>query len=109
MTDQAQLIARVFDLLEQDSLASADVCMQAIDAVKTVSTQMNKCAIEIEYDQCRISYSQIHEHLRQQGFALKSGWLDRIKLHWFDYLDTIARENASAPPPACCNKPPKQH
>ena len=28
---------------------------------------------------------------------------------WYDYLDTTARDNALAPPPACCNTPPRWH
>ncbi len=109
MAIQAQYVTRVFELQAQHSLAFAADCLQLIDAVKTVCMLPSKHAVEVEYDQCKVSYQQLCEHLQQQGFTLKAGWLDKLKMQWLDYIDTTARENASAPPPACCNKPPKQY
>jgi hypothetical protein len=35
-----------------------------------------------------------------------SNWWTRLKASWYQYTDTNARDNANAPPAACCNKLP---
>jgi len=64
-------------------------------------------AIIITYDQLRLSYVDLVKILQGMSVQAKAGFRSRLRVFWFDYLDTIARENAAAPPAACCNKPPR--
>lgn len=61
----------------------------------------------IEYDQLLLNFTGLLAILSGLGVSYKKGFIFNCRTSWYDYLDTTARENASAPPPACCNKPPK--
>lgn len=63
----------------------------------------------VEYDPIKIVYSNIEKILDDQQVNRAHGFKQGLLSIWYDYLDTTARDNALAPPPACCNKPPRRH
>lgn len=64
--------------------------------------------ITIEYDQLVMNFSGLISILEQYDIEFKTGFRFKLCATWYDYLDNTARENAAAPPPACCNRPPKR-
>ena len=62
--------------------------------------------ILFEYDLLKITYSNIENIMIEQKMCQSTGIRKVLLTTWFDYLDTTARDNALAPPAACCNKPP---
>ena len=63
----------------------------------------------VEYDPIKIVYSKIEKILDEQQVNRAHGFRQGLLSIWYDYLDTTLRDNALAPPPACCNKPPRRH
>ncbi len=76
--------------------------------IKAAAYDSEDNKISIEYDQLQLNYTDLLAMLSAQGISCKKGVSFKIRAGWYEYLDTTARENASAPPPACCNKPPKR-
>jgi hypothetical protein len=64
--------------------------------------------LRITYDQNRMVYSELLQLLQDNLLELDMSWFFRLKAAWLNHLETTARENALAPPPACCNKAPKK-
>ena len=99
--------------IEIPALASdADVMMveQALDALPglaNVTTDIAKHHLEVEYDAALIDYQAILKTVESVGFPPSHGWISRLRRSVYQFLDGNARDNAKAPPPACCNKPPK--
>ena len=108
MMAKAQYVARKILLPTQDNPATACSILQQLDAVKSVRELAKNTAIEVEYDQCQTSYASLLALLNEQGVEVKGGWMSKLRAQWYDYIDTTARENAAAPPAACCNKPPRK-
>ena len=77
-------------------------------AISKVDYDSTDKSISIEYDQLLINYTDLLAILSKLDTSYKKGFGFKLRTNWYDYLDTTARENASAPPPACCNKPPKR-
>ena len=63
--------------------------------------------VEVRYDASQQNYQNIVEAMEKTGFPPLNNWWSRFKGNWYRFSDETARENANAPPPACCNKPPK--
>jgi len=81
--------------------------VSALPAVHEVVLDVANKQIHVGYDASQTDYQSILDALKDMGISQeKSAW-NRLKAGWFQYLDTNARENARAAPPACCNKPPK--
>ena len=77
-------------------------------AIKKVDYDSTAENLLIEYDQLVLNFTGLLAILSELGINYKKGFVLNCRSSWYDYLDTTARENASAPPPACCNKPPKR-
>ena len=63
--------------------------------------------VELRYDASCTDYQAVAAALKRAGFPPSDDWWSRLKGNWFQFTDTNAHDNASAPPPSCCNKPPK--
>ncbi len=63
--------------------------------------------IHVQYNAYSINFSRILSLLSTHHFSLQKNILFMLQTSWFDYLDTTAKDNANAPTPVCCNKPPK--
>jgi hypothetical protein len=83
--------------------------LEATSGIENVSYDNNEDILSVEYDHLKISYSQIENILSDQQIKRTKGIRQRLLSIWYDYLDTTARDNALAPPAACCNKPPRRY
>ena len=81
--------------------------VKAISGVRNVSINVDKHQIAVRYDASKTDYREILELLENTGFPPPDNWWSRVRGNWYEFSDSNARENAKAPPPACCNKPPK--
>ena len=79
----------------------------ALSGVRKVATDVDKHQVDVRYDASQSAYQAIVEVLENAGFPPLDNWWSRVKGNWFQYTDTNAMDNAKAPPPACCNKPPR--
>ena len=83
--------------------------LEATSGIKKVLFDSNENILTVEYDSMKLSYSKIENILSDQQINQANGIRQKLLSIWYDYLDTTARDNALAPPPACCNKPPRRH
>lgn len=81
--------------------------VSSIKGVCTVVTDAHKHQISVRYDASKTDYQSILKAIESTGFLPLDNWWARFKGGWIQYADTNTRDNAKAPPPACCNKPPK--
>ena len=79
----------------------------SLSGVRGVTSDMKKHQIIVRYDVTGLDYHSIIRVLEEAGFPPLNNWWCRFKTGWFQNLDTNARDNAKASPPACCNRPPK--
>lgn len=82
--------------------------LNAFPGVNKVLHRRQNSHFEIEYDLLKTSYSDIERILSEQDIYLATGIKNRFLSIWYEHLDNTARDNANAPPPACCNKPPRR-
>ena len=81
--------------------------VSALPGVRKVTTDLEKQRVVVRYDASQTAYQAIVETLKSADFPPLDSWWSRVKGNWYQSSDTNARDNARAPPPACCNKPPK--
>lgn len=81
--------------------------LRELPGVLRADADARKHRIRVCYDPRRIFFEDLTEFLENNGYGLPKGRWQRIKAGWFGFTDQNARDNANAPPPACCNKPPK--
>lgn len=91
----------------------ADDFLTVEDSIREL-TGVNKIVIDnktqelwVLYDASQVDYRAIVQSLTDTGFPPLDNWWARFKGRIYQYSDTNARDNAKAPPPACCNKSPK--
>ena len=89
-----------------DALA-VESAVSALSGVRKVATDVGKHQFVVRYDASQLGFQSIVEVLENTGFPPLDSWWSRLKGNWFQFTDTNARDNAKAPPPACCNKPPR--
>ena len=67
----------------------------------------DKHHVVVRYNASQQNFCYIVETIAKEGFPpVDNGW-SRLKYNWYHFSDETTRENAHAPPPACCNKPPQ--
>lgn len=98
---------RMPSLTHQADGLAAERAVSELSGVVAVIANVEKHRLDIRYDASRLNYLRIVETLEQTGFPPLVSWWSRMKSNWYRFSDETARENAQAPPPACCNKPPK--
>jgi hypothetical protein len=86
----------------------AVAAVNAIAGVRAVEVNVEKRRLIACYDARLTNYQEICATLGRAGYPAEGGRWSRLKESWFSFVDANLRENASAPPPACCNKPPRQ-
>lgn len=91
---------------EADALAIENVIGE-LPGVIAVAAELKKNRIVVRYNASQQNFHNIVETMEKTGFPALDNWWNRFKHNWYSSSDEIARENAHAPPPACCNKPPK--
>ena len=75
--------------------------------VLAVLAKIDKHQVVVRYDASQLNYHSIMDTIEKTGFPPLNNWWNRFKGNWYRFFDENARENAKAPPSACCNKPPK--
>jgi hypothetical protein len=83
--------------------------LEATSGIENVLFNANEDILFVEYDPIKIIYSNIEKILDEQQVNRAHGFKQGLLSIWYEYLDATARDNALAPPPACCNKPPRRH
>ena len=81
--------------------------VNAISGVRNVSINVDKHQVAVRYVASKTDYREILELMENTGFPPLDSWWSRVRGNWYEFSDSNARDNAKAPPPACCNKPPK--
>ncbi len=106
----ADIVRRRIEIPALASEADARRVEQALDALPglaNAAVDIAKHHLEVEYDAARIDYQAIMKTVESVGFPPSHGWSSRVRGSLYQFLDSNARDNAKAPPPPCCNKPPK--
>jgi hypothetical protein len=80
--------------------------LKATSGIENVSYDKDENILSVECDALKIGYSRIESSLTDQKINQTKGIVERLLSIWYDYLDTTTRDNALAPPAACCNKTP---
>lgn len=78
-----------------------------MQGVLGVAAELEKKRVVVRYDASQQNYQNIVDTMGKSGFLPLDSWWNRVKGNWYRFSDENARNNAKAPPPACCNKPPK--
>ncbi len=91
---------------EADVLAVERALAELPGVVKAVA-DVDKHRVVVRYDASQQNFENIVETMEKTGFPPVNSWWSRFKGNWYRFSDETARENAKAPPPTCCNKPPK--
>ncbi|MCB1750952.1 MAG: heavy-metal-associated domain-containing protein [Gammaproteobacteria bacterium] len=81
--------------------------VNALSGVRSVTVNLDKHLLVVCYDASKSDYQLIVESLKNTGFPPSDDWRSRVRGSWYQFSDTNARDNAKAPPSACCNKPPR--
>ena len=93
----------------QLQVEKASDILEATSGIKNVLFDTIENNLSVEYNPVKIIYSDIEKILNDLQINRTHGFKQGLLLIWYDYLDTTARDNALAPPAACCNKPPRRH
>jgi copper chaperone CopZ len=88
-------------------VAGIVAALEELEGVKSVDVELEKKRIHVAYDASRIDYHSITSLLSESGFPPLNSWWANMRAKMYQFTDSNARENANAPAPPCCNKPPK--
>lgn len=97
---------RVPGLRDEACRPAAEAVLRGIDGVVQVSVDRKKPVVVVDYLLTKTDYQSLEHALGAAGLAPAAGGWARFKSGWYQSLDLTGRDNASAPAPACCNKPP---
>jgi len=90
-----------------EDLAALREALEALPGMNLVQAEMGNTQIRVVYDASRLDYNLVLSAIEEAGFAVRHDWWNTLKAKVYEFSDSNARDNAKAPPPACCNKPPK--
>ncbi len=82
----------IFERLEQ---------LEGMETCHVVGKQL-----KLIYDPLKVDLAHILRLLVELQVPLDNHWLQKCLRAWYQYQDEAVCENAGAPPPACCNRPP---
>ena len=81
--------------------------LRALSGVQQVRVRPGRRRVTVEYLVSRTDYERLSQQVAEMGYGLAQGPWARLRRFWYGLLDENARANAKAPPPACCNRPPR--
>jgi len=81
--------------------------LQQVPGVQAVECDLKRHRVTVRYDVNQTDHDTLTGMLTEAGYPPASGLLSCLRGSLYQYADTNARDNAKAPPPPCCNKPPK--
>jgi copper chaperone CopZ len=85
---------------------AAERALADVDGVLRVSADLDKSRVIVDYLVTRTDYQSLEGALEAAGVPPATSRWARFKSGWYQNLDLTGRDNASAPAPACCSKPP---
>lgn len=81
--------------------------LNEVAGIREMAIDLPRQRLLVRYDVNEIDYATLRQVLENAGYPMPGGMLNRLRASLYQYADTNARDNAKAPPPPCCNKPPK--
>lgn len=109
--DAAWQFQRRFTIPSMGPEVDAQAVRSALAAqkgVREVRVWPERKRLDVRYCATETSYARVRQWLLEQGLQPKNSWWQRMKAACYEFVEDNARENAKAPPPACCNKPPRR-
>ena len=101
-------IIRLAGALNPEDVADISQVLEALPGMSSsLQVEAGSTQITVVYDASRLDYTVVVTALEEAGFAVAKDWWNGLKARVYQFSDANARDNAKAPPPACCNKPPK--
>jgi len=97
-----------FTIADQETFIASIASVKKNSFIRNIEYLTANKILLIEYDQQSVDFSGILSILTTQAISYKTGFIFNGLSSWYDYIDNTARDNSTAPPPACCNKPPKR-
>jgi hypothetical protein len=97
---------RVPGLRDEAGRVAAEEVLAGIDGVVQVTVKAQKPVVVVDYLLTKTDYPSLERALDAAGLAPVAGRWARFKSGWYQNLDLTGRDNASAPAPACCSRPP---
>ncbi len=108
MTTQSRTLTRYLQMDAQPDADRTEALLNLLHAQTGIREAMiTNGRLKIVYDPLQMRLDYLLKLLEQQGISLAGGWLQSCRLAWYQYQDEAVCENAGAPPPACCNRPPR--
>ncbi len=98
---------RIPSLVHAADVLAIEHAISELNGVIKAVANVRKQRLDVRYNAAQLSYQRILEILEETGFPPRSDWWSRLKGSWYDFSEENIRDNAKAPPPSCCNKPPK--
>jgi len=103
---EARRRIRVPGLRDNACKAAVERALTDVDGVLRVSVDPEKSRVVVDYLVTKTDYQSLEGALEAAGVPPAAGRWARFKSGWYQNLDVTGRDNASAPVPACCSKPP---
>ena len=101
-------VIRLAGALTPEDVADIRQALEALPGMSSsLQVEAGSTQITVVYDASRLDYTVVVTALEEAGFAVAKDWWNGLKARVYQFSDANARDNAKAPSPACCNKPPK--
>lgn len=98
---------RIPALGEATDIPALNRVIEALPGVREARAEVAKQRLVVHYAASETDYRQISAALTKLGYAVAQDRWSALKGAWYQFTDNNVRENAQAPAPACCNKPPR--
>ncbi len=98
---------RLVKPVSEDEAARITEALGSLEGLTGFKIEAGSDRLEVTYNVIKMDYQGLNKTLATLGCPLASGGWSRIKGWFYQFSDTTARDNAKAPPPPCCNKPPR--
>lgn len=109
-SDEAWQFSRRLRLPDLNDATAAQAVEQALTempGIRDFKLDIPRHELRVRYSATETGYQAIVDCLTGLGLAPQRSRWSRLKTAWYLFTEDNARQNAAAPPPACCNKPPK--
>lgn len=107
----AWLVRRRFKipaLGEATDMPALTRAIEALPGVHEVRAEVARQRLVVHYAASKTDYRALCAALTRLGYAVAQDRWSALRGAWYQFTDNNVRENAQAPAPACCNKPPRR-
>jgi copper chaperone CopZ len=94
-------------LVHVADVATIGKALRELPGIQEFQADPRSHKVRVHYDITCCEYRSIEHALEGSGFPVQQTRFARWRSNWYQYLDTTGRENAAAPAPQCCSRPPK--